>query len=240
MNIYKITNIITGQIYVGKTNKCINERFKQHVSLGRKYKASLIQKSLREYGTINHTIELLEICSENDGFKREQYWIDSLNTLNNGLNIKNEFTLKKVATYYNCPELARENLNNKVIWNRGIPLTESAKQHLSIIKKERFKRGLYQKYGHKHTKDSRKKISDIKKNYYKNGGLNPQSKTYTVYDNSSKMIVDKMIRDKILSLLNLTYHNWCVIRTYCRKYNRIHPKFNILIIEDGYANRKNT
>jgi group I intron endonuclease len=73
--VYKITNMQTKKSYVGKTIKMhVKERFYEHVSNARKIEgSSMIAKSLREYGTINHTIEILESCEDNLLLEREQY-----------------------------------------------------------------------------------------------------------------------------------------------------------------------
>lgn len=59
--VYKITNNVTGESYIGKTIRTIEERFKEHChgterDDGRR---SLLQKAMAEYGYRNFSIELL-------------------------------------------------------------------------------------------------------------------------------------------------------------------------------------
>lgn len=60
--IYKITNEINGESYIGQTINSIDERFKQHKSgiFQAKKSTSKLQKAMVEYGINNFTIELLE------------------------------------------------------------------------------------------------------------------------------------------------------------------------------------
>lgn len=62
--IYKITNSITHQIYIGQTTRSVEFRWWQH-----KYpnsKMSLLKRAIKEYGENSFIIEILEeICHEN-------------------------------------------------------------------------------------------------------------------------------------------------------------------------------
>jgi group I intron endonuclease len=163
--IYKITNIITNEIYVGKTINDINERFKQHIRNGRKIDgASKICKSLREYGSRNHIIETLESCDNVDTIlHREQHWIDELNTLHNGLNIKNE-KIHSEFEYWGDPEIAFKNIENGITWNKGISPKDDTRKKISNTKKKRQELGLYKdSYGHSHSDETKKKLSEIAK-----------------------------------------------------------------------------
>lgn len=67
MQIYKITNLITGKIYVGKDESSR----KHYFGSGR-----LLKRSLNKYGKENHKKEILEeVQSRIDLQKREKFWI---------------------------------------------------------------------------------------------------------------------------------------------------------------------
>lgn len=60
--IYKITNIITGESYIGQTVNSIEERFRHHKQGTRQAKCKMtkLQQAMEEYGKRNFTIELIE------------------------------------------------------------------------------------------------------------------------------------------------------------------------------------
>lgn len=91
MYIYKITNKITGQAYVGQSHEPFN-RWSVHCHSN----DSPIQKAIHELGITNFTFEILEVCSEQEANDRETFWIQFYHCYGNGYNtnrgegIKNE------------------------------------------------------------------------------------------------------------------------------------------------------
>lgn len=63
MEIYKLTNIINGKCYIGKTERTLDIRWKSHVydSLKRNYK-SLINYAIRKYGPESFNKHVLYVC----------------------------------------------------------------------------------------------------------------------------------------------------------------------------------
>lgn len=92
--IYKITNIITDDVYVGLTQQPhIGLRYSQHKN-ARHGKiaggAPLLLKSFRDWGLLNHKIEAIEELDTDDklvGLEREAYWIQHYQKLGKSLNI---------------------------------------------------------------------------------------------------------------------------------------------------------
>lgn len=76
IGIYKITNLINGQAYIGQTNS-IERRFKEHLTKS----ILLIDKAIQEYGSNNFKFEIIEECTINDLNNREKYWIKYFNTI---------------------------------------------------------------------------------------------------------------------------------------------------------------
>lgn len=86
--IYAITNKINGKQYVGKTTLTVADRWKQHIhdSKTRKGEIRPLYSAFKKYGIENFKIEELEKCSNDILSDREIYWIDKLDTYNNGYN----------------------------------------------------------------------------------------------------------------------------------------------------------
>jgi group I intron endonuclease len=81
MQIYKITNLITGKIYIGKDESSRHQYFGS---------GKLIKRSLDKYGRENHTKEILEEVYDRKTLQeREKFWIKKFNSynLNIGYNI---------------------------------------------------------------------------------------------------------------------------------------------------------
>ena len=77
--IYKITNDINQKIYIGKTERNIEERFKEHC---REYRKKRCEKrplyaAMKKYGTEHFHVELVEETDNPE--EREQYWIKYYN-----------------------------------------------------------------------------------------------------------------------------------------------------------------
>lgn len=87
MNIYKITNLKTGKIYVGQTSLLIEERLANH-----KRKAGKINRylydSMNFHGVENFIVELIEQTTKKEADARETFWIAELGSLHpNGYNM---------------------------------------------------------------------------------------------------------------------------------------------------------
>lgn len=85
--IYKITNDITNKIYVGKTVKSLEERFKGHCISAdgwtKELHGSRLYPSMQKYGYEHFHISLLEECnSEEELCRAEIKWISKLDSTN--------------------------------------------------------------------------------------------------------------------------------------------------------------
>lgn len=89
-NIYKITNKINKYAYIGVTSKDIHQRLQQHIKDSKKQrnKNKLLYIDMLEYGHSVFNIELIEtVNTYNQGCNREIYWINYLDTFENGYNM---------------------------------------------------------------------------------------------------------------------------------------------------------
>jgi group I intron endonuclease len=112
--IYKITNITNGKMYVGQSvSHILNHkryrpygregRFRCHVSEAfsqKKNQSHYLNNAIRKYGVVNFVVDLLEYCELSNADERETHYIKELNTLfPNGYNLKNGGT-----TFTHCDE----------------------------------------------------------------------------------------------------------------------------------------
>ena len=86
--IYKITNIITNQCYIGQSVD-ISQRWKDHIKCGLGIDApatNKLYKNMQEYKIWNFTFELLEPCEKSMLNEKEAFWINTYESNNYGLN----------------------------------------------------------------------------------------------------------------------------------------------------------
>ena len=102
--IYKITNISSGKIYVGQAvTHILNHkryrpyghqgRFRCHISEAfsqKKNQSHYLNNAIRKYGVEDFVVELIECCEISDANDKEIHYIKTFNTLfPNGYNLKN-------------------------------------------------------------------------------------------------------------------------------------------------------
>jgi len=111
MEIYKITNLITKDFYIGSAINFNNRKWGHISSLRKnKHKNQFIQNSWNKYGEDAFIFEVVEIVDKKENLiTREQYWIDTLSPT---------FNLAKIA---GSP--------------LGIKHTDESKQNMSIAHK---------------------------------------------------------------------------------------------------------
>ena len=171
IKIYLITNHATENkmYYVGQTINEINDRFTQHVRLGRRDNNCLVHEAILEYGKRNFTIEILEVVeTQAEADIMETFYIKKLLSHYKdgyGYNMKYEMSDNK-DRYYHGADINDVNKNKSMgnAWNKGIPFSDMSRKKMSETKKHRNAAGLYSNYGHKHTEETKKKLSDKAKN----------------------------------------------------------------------------
>lgn len=91
--IYRITNVVDGKVYVGRTTNFAN-RWLEHVKRGAHYEegttaGSLLYSAMKEEGVWNFTFEALEVADEGfDYGEREKEWIRILSSDQEGYNMR--------------------------------------------------------------------------------------------------------------------------------------------------------
>ena len=94
-HIYKITNLVTGMLYIGQTKNPIARRWTEHKRDSKLIRKpgrprSYLHSAMALHGPGNFTIESLDVGYTRQALnEKEKYWIDTLNTLApSGYNIR--------------------------------------------------------------------------------------------------------------------------------------------------------
>jgi group I intron endonuclease len=144
--IYQITNKINNKIYVGKTLRTVEERWKEHCqdfNKPRNEKRPLYD-AMQKYGIINFSIEPLEEVTVFNINEKEQYWIELLGSFKYGYNATKGGDGKHYADYDLIYKLFNEGKNNLEIQNMtnyDRATITKALELQGISQKERLKRG---------------------------------------------------------------------------------------------------
>lgn len=138
MYVYKTTNLINNKIYIGV-----------HKSKRKKYLGSgkILKQAIKKYGKENFKCEIIEYCeSEDEMFSREKYWIKEYNSQNTDIG-------------YNLHDGGLGGFISKPFLNKKL----SNEHKLNISLNHADVRGNKNPmYGKTHTKDVRKKLSDLR------------------------------------------------------------------------------
>lgn len=74
--IYKITNLINGKVYIGKTCRDIETRWREHKARAKQNKGYYLHNAILKYGEENFTIEIIEQTTQEEKINElEQKWI---------------------------------------------------------------------------------------------------------------------------------------------------------------------
>lgn len=132
--VYKITNLVNGKIYIGKTSD-INTRWNKHVKIASNQEDKAHQylhRSINKYGAENFTIEKLESrLTEQESFNREIFWIKTLDSKNPnvGMNLTDG---GEGATGLKWSEDSRKKIRGSNNHNFGKITPDSVKEKLKI------------------------------------------------------------------------------------------------------------
>ena len=125
--IYKITNVITGDFYIGSSND-INRRWRAHKcpSTWKKCPNNPMYLVMRKYGIENFVFEVIEEAEESFLKEKEQQFIEMLKPTYNNYNA-NGFDFERRKKY--CKEYQKEyqkEYRNQLCFYNGETLTLNA------------------------------------------------------------------------------------------------------------------
>lgn len=183
--IYKITNKLTKQFYIGSSSNLIKRKCHHFSDLKKnKHFNKYLQNAWNKYGEKNFVFEIIEeIEDKNTLIEKEQCWLDKTRCYNRdvGYNIRTraESNLGRVVSEETKEKLSNA-LKGRKAWNKGVPLSKKTKSKLSQALKgrkspnkgknfsEEHKRKLSESHkgqrpwmkGKKHTEKTKEKIAE--------------------------------------------------------------------------------
>ena len=89
--VYKIVCTVNNKVYIGQTNKTLEERLKRHFKASREERTKNVKfyRAIRKYGESNFNIFLIEeVNNQEELNEREFYWINKYNSVVEGYNSK--------------------------------------------------------------------------------------------------------------------------------------------------------
>lgn len=116
MWIYKITNIQNNKIYIGQTIRPIQNRFHRHMNDAlNNILDTHFARAIRKYGKDNFIIEQIDQAQTQDELnKKEQYWIQYYNSVQNGYNETDAISKCGGNTYQSKTEKEMEVIKEKI------------------------------------------------------------------------------------------------------------------------------
>lgn len=142
--IYKIQNKYDGKAYIGRSNNILL-RWQQHIAKGQEVTQLEDSFHFELYRHSDYfTFDILELCDESELDKKEQYWIEQFDSINNGYNKINSAIILTPKTNNNRP--TQKQIVDKINSLVGRPLTREDKESLSEFFNIRDTRGRLKKW----------------------------------------------------------------------------------------------
>ena len=138
--IYMHTCKITGKSYIGITKNGAENRWKSHISDAKKGIYYDFQEAIRQYGSENFEMEILDTCkTQAEAIDLEKFYIKQYNTYKNGYNMNEGGCTAKTGDEHwsrKNPEKVKRGENHWVFGKEGTMkgkhLTEEQKQKVSM------------------------------------------------------------------------------------------------------------
>lgn len=143
--IYKITNDINDKVYIGKTEKTVEQRFKEHCRTSRRPEVGKrpLYAAMNKYGIEHFKVETIE--ETNSPEEREQFWIKEYNSYGStGYNATKGGDGTKYSDYNLIVSLWKQGLSGREISKKlgyDSATIRAALQDNGISTEERHKQG---------------------------------------------------------------------------------------------------
>ena len=142
--VYKITNKVTGKIYIGITNQGSGARYRHHWYEARIGESAPIHKSMAKYGEENFTLEIIDFADTYEELKeKEKFWIKELNSMDRkiGYNLTEggDGTFGKTHSEETKEKIRQKAIGRKVSDETKKKMSEARKGKCSDIQREHLK-----------------------------------------------------------------------------------------------------
>ena len=211
--IYKITNIKTGKVYIGKTTRSLNDRLQGHINSADRGDNFKLSRAIRKYGKENFIIEPIDVAYNRDELnEKEVYYIKKYNSLEDGYNMttggeggntyidKSDEEMKAISEKISAA-LRKNNGNRGQLIG---PKNGMYGKHYTPEAKERMSRALK---GKKFSKEHNRKISEYYKGRKKHY-LHPHTKLFITNAETGETCVKTA--KEIVVMFNL--HNYIELK----------------------------
>ena len=145
INIYKITNLYNGKIYIGQTKNSVEFRFKQHLREGLNRTNNSLHSDMVKQNKEGFLVELLEqVENREEADERERFWIEFYNSTNPeyGYNLDTGGVFGGKKNSLTCEKIRNQSLKNwedKVISERmRNGLAKATEKWVEISKEQRI------------------------------------------------------------------------------------------------------
>ena len=143
MQIYKIINLINNKVYIGKTIKSVERRFKEHIrDASKNIRKSILYNAIRKYGSKNFKIEIIDNCYSNDHLSfMECFHIQKENSLvPNGYNLTMGGEGVMAGRKHSAETIEKIRIGNIGSHPKKLaPRSNESKIKMSMITKNRYK-----------------------------------------------------------------------------------------------------
>ena len=139
--IYKLSSLVNDKVYIGSTCNPLNVRMAQHILSHWAFKSGNNSKCISSYDIIDteeYKIQLLEECSIEERFIREQHYIDTIKCVNLNSAYTGIIGNQKTKESWNYYQRMHYALNRQAHLSRKLSYYKSNKE--KIQKKYRAKK----------------------------------------------------------------------------------------------------
>jgi len=235
--IYKITNLISNKCYIGETKKNNPElRWNEHKrKIEKGIGCPALQDAVKKYGIENFKFEVLIICFDKDRYNFEIEYIQKYNSIApNGYNLtkggegggfhgkKHSLeTIEKIRCTLNQHYIDNPNEKQLISEKQKIIMNTTEvrnKIKLGLINSEKWKLAKEQKRSgnnnnRKHTDESKNKIRESIKNYFKNS----EKSVNNIETHRNAMALSKGIKIEQYNMDNILMNSFISINEASRQ-----------------------